>query len=135
MSEPQAVTVGAHHIGLTVSQLDASARFFVDLLGWTDVRRDPDYPAVFVTDGTIMLTLWGVKAAPPNAFDKNRNVGLHHLALRVNSFQALEAIYTKLIDHGISIEFAPEPLKAGPARHMMCYEPSGIRIEFICAPT
>jgi hypothetical protein len=32
---------------------------------------------------------------------------------------------------GVRIEFGPEPLRGGPMMHMMCYEPSGIRVEFI----
>ena len=32
---------------------------------------------------------------------------------------------------GVEIEFAPEPLGDGPARHMMCTIPGGIRMELI----
>jgi len=128
------LTQSTHHIGLTVSKLEASAAFFVDLLGWTEVRRDPDYPAIFVSDGLLMITLWAVQTNSANAFDHKQNVGLHHLALSVESFEALDAVYNKLREHDIKIEFAPEFLRDGPARHMMCFEPSGIRIEFICIP-
>ncbi|MEJ2398187.1 MAG: hypothetical protein P8Z67_08060 [Gammaproteobacteria bacterium] len=34
---------------------------------------------------------------------------------------------------GAPIEFEPELLGPGPAMHMMCYEPSGCRIELIRA--
>lgn len=135
MTKTKPVTTGAHHIGLTVSKLEASARFFVDVLGWTEVRRDPDYPAIFVSDGVLMITLWATKSDNPNAFDKNTNIGLHHLALAVETLDELDDIYKRLAEHGIHIEFAPELLRDGPAKHMMCYEPSGIRIEFICIPS
>ena len=135
MSEIKPVTKGAHHIGLTVSKLEASARFFVDILGWTEVRRDPDYPAIFVSDGVLMITLWAAKSEKPTAFDKNANIGLHHLALTVETLTDLDDIYKRVTDNGIKIEFAPELLRDGPAKHMMCYEPSGIRIEFICVPS
>ena len=73
------ITCGTHHIGLTVSSLEASARFFTDTLGWQEVRRDPDYPAVFVSDGHILVTLWQVSPVKAHVpFDKNRHVGLHH---------------------------------------------------------
>jgi len=125
-------TYGVHHVGLTVSCLDDSARFFTGLLGFTEVRRDPEYPAVFVSDGTTMLTLWQVRDPRSHTgFDKNNQVGLHHLALRVESAAQLDSIHTRLQAAGVPIEFAPEPLRGGPARHMMCYEPSGIRLEFI----
>jgi catechol 2,3-dioxygenase-like lactoylglutathione lyase family enzyme len=125
------MTSGVHHVGLTVSKLEESASFFTGLLGWQEVRRDDDYPAIFVSDGYVILTLWKNREVPSRDFDKNRNVGLHHLALKVNSEVDLNAIYQKLVDHEVPIEFTPELLRDGPARHMMCYEPSGIRLEFI----
>lgn len=128
-----ALTRGVHHVGLTVIDPDASCEFFTGTLGWERVGGDPDYPAVFVSDGAIMVTLW--QAREPSAatgFDKNNNVGLHHLALQVVDLDTLDRIYQKLVANvDIAIEFAPEPLRNGPAIHMMCCEPGGIRIEFI----
>lgn len=127
-----AITDGAHHIGLTVSRLEDSAGFFTALLGWHEVRRDPDYPAIFVSDGTVLVTLWSTRGAEgPRDFDKDYNVGLHHLALRVASRDMLKTAYERLRAADVEIEFAPEPLRGGPAMHMMCYEPSGIRVELI----
>ena len=125
------MTQGAHHIGLTVAKLEESAAFFTSILGWQVVKRNNEYPAIFVSDGTIMLTLWNTKQTPIVEFDKNRNVGLHHLALKVASEKDLHAIHSRLIENNVKIEFSPEQLGQSPARHMMCYEPSGLRIEFI----
>ena len=129
----QPVTKGAHHIGLTVSDLEASASFFTEQLGWMEVRRDEHYPAIFVSDGTTLVTLWAVKdKGQKSNFDKNNNVGLHHVAFLVESEDSLNEIYERLSRaKDVSIEFSPEQLRQGPAKHMMCYEPSGIRIEFI----
>ena len=125
------VTKGAHHIGFTVSELEESARFFTNILGWKEVGRKPEYPAVFVSDGKIMLTLWEVKEDAPVQFNRKRNIGLHHFALQIESEDALLQLHKKLETKGVEIEFAPEFLNQGPAKHMMCYEPSGIRVEFI----
>ena len=134
MNEQSPITKGPHHIGLTVSKLEESASFFISTLDWSEIRRDPNYPAIFVSDGTLMVTLWEAKSETPNKFDKNKNIGLHHLALSVDSFEALDALHDKISSRGFKIEFSPELLRDGPAKHMMCYEPSGIRIEFICVP-
>lgn len=125
------LTQGTHHVGLTVADLEKSAAFFTELLGWSEVGRKDDYPAIFVSDGSVMLTLWALKQEQSVRFDRRANVGLHHLAIRVAEDSALDIIYQTLVTNGIEIEFAPEPLNGGPVRHMMCYEPSGIRIEFI----
>lgn len=125
------VTKGIHHLGLTVSKLEESANFFIALLGWKEVRRNAEYPAIYVSDGSIMLSLWATKEEPSNPFSKNKNVGLHHVAFQVGSEADLNSLYTKLKNSGVQIEFAPELLGSGPAKHMMCFEPSGIRVEFI----
>jgi len=125
------ITKGSHHIGLTVSKLEESAAFFTSLLGWSEVRRNEEYPAIFVSDGKIMVTLWATKENPPIEFNRKSNVGLHHVAFLVETENDLSNLHKKLADNGIRIEFPPELLRQGPAKHMMCYEPSGIRVEFI----
>lgn len=125
------LTQGVHHVGLTVSQLDASASFFITVLGWKEVKRNDAYPAIFISDGHILLTLWAAQHHPVVPFNRKENVGLHHLALQVADEAALHTIYDALTSHGTTIEFGPEQLGAGPAKHMMCYDPSGIRLEFI----
>lgn len=127
------ITRGLHHLGLTVPDLAATKGFFVDTLGFRQVGELPAYPAVFVSDGTTMITLWQA-ADPAHAvpFDRKANIGLHHFALRVDDAAALEALHAKLQNTpGVDIEFAPEPLGGGPTRHMMCFIPGHIRMEFI----
>jgi catechol 2,3-dioxygenase-like lactoylglutathione lyase family enzyme len=128
MSSP--ITRGVHHVGLTVSKLEESAAFFTTVLGWKEVRRN-DYPAIFVSDGQVMVTLWRAVHEPVLPFDRKRNVGLHHLALSVDSEAALLQVHQLLVQAKVQVEFAPEPIGAGPAQHMMCFDPSGIRLEFI----
>jgi len=126
------LTLGIDHLGLTVRDLKETRDFFINCLGWTQVGEKPDYPAAFVSDGKVLLTLWEVKNQSNRAeFDRKTNVGLHHLGLRVGSEEALNEIYTKISAWpGVKVEFAPEHLGAGPKRHTMIYEPGGIRLEF-----
>ena len=126
-------TQGAHHVGLTVANLKQARGFFVDVLGFKQVGEKPDYPAVFVSDGAIMITLW--QATSPEsatAFDRHNNIGLHHLALAVPDIAHLNTLHQRLCEVGsLVIEFPPEPLGGGPTQHMMCAIPGGIRVEFI----
>jgi len=124
------VTHGVQHIGLAVSNLDESAAFFTHLLGWQEVKRREDYPAIFVRDGALTLTLWKTQTEEPVQFDRKNNVGLHHLALRVETKEELYQLLDVLKANQIEIEFEPTFIREGPSMHMMCYEPSGIRIEF-----
>ena len=127
------LTRGAHHVGLSVPDLEAATRFFTDALGFRVAGERPDYPARFVSDGTTLLTLWQVSdPAHATRFDRRANIGLHHLALAVADEAALETVHARVSGHpGVTVEFAPEPIRAGSSiRHFICAMPGGIRIEF-----
>lgn len=137
MTTPAPLTLGAHHVGLTVPDLAPTKTFLMDALGFQQVGEVPDYPAVFVSDGTVMLTLW--QAEDPETatpFDRRMNIGLHHLALKVADFDALDAVYDRVSTWpGVDIECAPcPPRPESPARHFLCIIPGGLRFEFFAAP-
>ena len=128
-----AITRGAHHIGLTVPDLTKTRTFFIETLGYKQVGEVADYPAVFLSDGTIMVTLWQAQdPAKATPFDRKNVIGLHHFALLVDNHAALENLHRRLRQTSdVAIEIAPEPLGGGEARHMMSYIPGGIRVEFL----
>jgi hypothetical protein len=69
-----------------------------------------------------------------DAFNRRKNVGLHHWALEVDTEERLEALAVKLAAWpGVTVEFEPELLGAGPRKHMMLLEPGGLRVELIRA--
>lgn len=127
------LTQGLHHLGLTIPDLERTRDFLVDVLRFEQIGEVPDYPAVFLSDGTVMLTLW--QAEDPQSakpFDRKRVVGLHHFALQVADAAALEGLHKRLGEEpDVEIEFAPEPLGGGPTRHMICAIPGGVRLELI----
>ena len=135
-AQEASLTTGFNHIGLTVSQLDLSTRFFVEALGWKQVGGDPNYPAKFVSDGNMFVTLWqATDPATAVKFNRKTNVGLHHLAITVASFEALDTLYERIkAFEGVEVEFAPELAYGGPGKHMMVREPSGNRLEFTYRP-
>lgn len=126
------LTQGAHHIGLTVPDVKKARDFFVNTLGLGQVAERPDYPAIFVSDGTVMLTLWQAEdPASAIGFDRKNVIGLHHFALKVDG-ATLDTLHDKLRSaQDVIIEFAPETIGDGPARHMMFAIPGGVRMELI----
>ena len=128
----QARTKGAHHVGLTVPNLEDARSFFSEALGFDQVGEVPDYPAAFLSDGAIMITLW--QAENPEAavpFDRRANIGLHHLALRAEDLNGLARELGDRDD--VEIEFQPEGLGETGIQHMMCRIPGNIRLELIAA--
>ncbi|MEO9911586.1 MAG: VOC family protein, partial [Lentilitoribacter sp.] len=118
---------------LTVVDVHQASAFFIEALGFKEVNQVPSYPAIFVSDGTIMLTLW--QAEQPEqaiAFDRKSNIGLHHFALRVAEETSLAELYKALeAREDVTIEFAPEALGDSGIEHMMCRIPGNIRLELI----
>ena len=54
------------------------------------------------------------------AFDRRRNVGLHHLALKVVNRNALDALHVRVAAWPDTVvEFAPERSGKGPKVHFM----------------
>lgn len=129
----EATTNGIHHLGLTVPSVSETSTFFIQVLGFKHLGSNLDYPAEFLSDGNVNITLW--QAENPDIafpFDRRNVIGLHHFALHVESEEKLMSLFETLLDaDGVEIEFAPEPLGVGKLKHMMCYIPGGIRTEFI----
>lgn len=127
-------TRGIHHLGLAVADLEETTSFFTDCLGWSVVREVPEYPAKFVSNGEAFFTLWQVESGG-SPFNRRTQVGLHHVAIRVADERSLADIFERVSNFpGVVVDFPPEPLRGGPARHCMVFEPGGIRVEFIWAP-
>lgn len=124
-------TLGIHHVGLAVPDLDAASALFISALGFAEVGSVPDYPARFVSDGATLITLWQITGSA-TPFDRKMNVGLHHLAFKVADDGALNVLYARLSTWaGVAIEIAPCPIRAGSnVRHFIIAMPGGIRIEF-----
>lgn len=130
------VVGGIDHVGLSVTKPAATEEFFVKHVGFKTIKKDEFYPSVFLSNGSVMVTLWRVTNPEKSVkFNRKNNVGLHHLAFSVDSFESLDELYSKLkAVKNVKIQFSPELLSGGPAKHMMVYEPSGNRLEFIHRP-
>lgn len=127
-------TLGIHHLGLTVPDIVETSRFFIEEMNFNQVGEVPEYPAVFISDGTVMLTLWQVKNADNMVpFDRTTNIGLHHFALKIENLEKLKDLHKHLLTlDNVEIEFAPEQLGDLSIHHMMCTIPGGVRLELIC---
>ena len=127
--QTDALTTGVSHVGLSVFDLDASLKFF-EALGYKKVGGSDSYPSIFVSDGSSLITLWKTDD-DYTTFDRRKNVGLHHLATKVPSLQALDKAYHSVNKVRVDGEgaFAPKELEGTPLTHAIIFEPSGNRIE------
>jgi len=129
----KAKTQVTHHIGLSMPDIKAATKLFAEALGFDQIGEKLNCQAAFVSDGTIMVTLWRVEDPErANSFYRHANISWHHLALHVASADDLEKLYTELATReDVAIEFKPEPLTGSTYRHMMCAIPGNSRFELI----
>ncbi|GAC1472244.1 MAG: VOC family protein [Chloroflexota bacterium] len=105
------------HIGLTVTDLDRSTRWYTDLLGFRELFREsqPERRNVILhMPGTEVIL--GLVQFPVNKSDSfsPRQTGLDHLCFAVSGREELESWITRLDDYGVAhsgvVEMATSPI-------------------------
>jgi catechol 2,3-dioxygenase-like lactoylglutathione lyase family enzyme len=146
---------GIEHVGLTVPDLDAAQRFFVDVLGCEFVfadgpfPRDPDFCRERLNvhpDATFRYAFLRCGngpnlevfqySAPDQALTapKNSDVGGHHLCLYVDD---IDAAVEHLRAHGVRVLGEINHIDSGPAansRWVYFLAPWGLQLELVSYP-
>jgi catechol 2,3-dioxygenase-like lactoylglutathione lyase family enzyme len=83
--------VDLHHVGIRCKNVEASERFYTDVLGMTKVDRpDFDFPGAWLQMGTTMFHLMGGYAAQgPGGECYTGSAAVDHLALNAREFDAM----------------------------------------------
>ncbi len=141
------------HINIIVSNLERSARFYTELLGFEETRRahlkgdwieaivglpDVEADVVYVQppgDGP-RIELLSYRSPKGQAFSENaltNTVGLRHIALRVCN---MDATYARLKEAGVEFIGPPTAVPGGVVKHdegrkRLCYfrDPDGVLLE------
>jgi glyoxylase I family protein len=122
--------MGGHHVGFTVRDADASAKWYADLLGMKEVLRgDTETVSFRVLAHPESGWVLGVRQYPGHAdgpFDEFRT-GLDHFAFGVGSRAELEAWEKRLSDAGIPFtRIADTPIGSV----IVFRDPDNIQLEF-----
>jgi catechol 2,3-dioxygenase-like lactoylglutathione lyase family enzyme len=128
-SKRNAGTIALGHVGITVSDLDVSEGFYLEVLGLRVIDESLQFPlryASMARDGKTVLTLWEHSGGRI----KKRRPGLHHLAFEADSVEDVnrtKALLDTLGAHWTEGAWIyPEGSRAA-AIHFE--DPDGIRIE------
>jgi catechol 2,3-dioxygenase-like lactoylglutathione lyase family enzyme len=144
---------GVHHLGLTVSDIECSVRFYRDVLGLSLIRRrvaDADYvgkqtgyPGVKLAAASLQLTDGGglllelvqyLTHAGENIDPATNRAGNTHLCFRVDN---IRLAYDSLLARGVRFRTPPVVITAGPNEGgMVVYlsDPDGYTIELFQPP-
>lgn len=123
MSDRPPATIGMHHLALNVRDLEATERFYVDLVGMqVEWRPDPDN--VYLCSGSDNLALHRA-AAPPDGPQR-----LDHLGFILRKPEDVDSWHAFLAGHGVRFRSQPRTHRDG-ARSFYCEDPDGNVVQFI----
>jgi glyoxylase I family protein len=132
-----------HHIALNVKDMEASRRFYGDLLGLKELTGDAvpetlkDLVAAgkvanFVTpDGLILDLFYTPNLQPPHPDPEKSFTRAYHLAFDIAPTQFDQAIEVLEQNH---ITLAHGPVTRPTGRGVYFYDPDGLMVEIRCDP-
>lgn len=117
------------HVVLKARDLDQIEQFYTQVMGFEVVTRLTQPRGVFFSLGEQHHDL-AVLEVPPEADEpKDNQVGLHHVALQVESLAALKDCYRTLKQHDIPIVRAVDH---GITKSIYFCDPAGNKLELYC---
>lgn len=118
------------HIALTVRDMEASLRFYCDILGFhkafniLDDQENPWIIYIKIGNGQFIELFYGGETKPEPV---NKPIGYNHLCLEVED---IYKVAEHLKAHGVTLDVDP---KQGKDLNFQCWvkDPDGNRIEFM----
>jgi glyoxylase I family protein len=132
-------STGIHHVDLVVSSIERSLPFYRELLAPLGFTR------VGEVEGERGETIWyiggrgsavGIREAQSESGTVDRYaVGLHHLALEVESREVVDERAAWLRDRGAEIESEPREYDYIPGYYaVFFFDPDGLKLEIVHLP-
>jgi catechol 2,3-dioxygenase-like lactoylglutathione lyase family enzyme len=136
---------GFSHIGVSTHNMDATIRFYQEILGFPKVVDDL---TKVESGGTVRMVYFDAGAEEFIVFMEPKNVpgipadfdtsinqalslprGMYHFSFKSSSLEDLEARRNGLIANGVEVS---STVDLGYAKAIFFFDPNGIQLEFCC---
>ena len=115
------------HLVLNVKDLEASTKFYTEILGFEISKSNPT--GTFLSCGKIHHDLALFQAAEDAAPVTPGGLGLNHMALQVEDFEMLTEYYHRLSELGVKID---RTIDHQMTKSIYLQDPDGNGIELFC---
>ena len=115
------------HLVLNVKDVEASTKFYTDILGFEIAVERPDGSATFLTCGQQHHDLALFKAPEGAEPIQPGALGLNHFAVQVENLEALKEVYRTLKERGVPVHRTTDH---GMTGSVYFADPDGNGIEF-----
>jgi catechol 2,3-dioxygenase-like lactoylglutathione lyase family enzyme len=125
---------GVNHVSINVRDLEASARFYAEVLGFRrheTVPMDGGFSITYLEiPGGGRMELFDYHGRSPEPARPEEAVGLRHLAFTVDDVAAAERL---LRERGVTVTLPTTDIPALRARVVLFLDPNGVTLE-LCQP-
>jgi glyoxylase I family protein len=129
----RANTAGVHHVTIRVNDLEASRRFYEDVLGFETAAPEEGL-FLFQAGNTVLIFRPPLEGTPAGDRFSEYRVGFDHLAFAVEDRGELERLVQRLRTAGVTtagIELEPA---LGLNKEYVCFrDPDNVQLEFFMA--
>ena len=115
------------HVVIKMRDLGAAKRFYCDLLGMSVASESEGSLFMRFEDYHHDLAVFKVSDEAP--LPSKDQVGLAHIALVADSFDSVVAMYRRLKDNGVTVDFTTDH---GFTKSLYTHDPEGNQIEIYC---
>jgi len=118
--------IDIHHVAIKTLDLDATNRFYIDVLGMREVPRPPfDFPGSWINMGSTMIHVFaGYAAYGPDGSFHPGGAAVDHLSIMARDFDAFKRVFA---DHGLEWRELDQP--TAKLWQLFVHDPNGILIE------